>query len=413
MIALTVVRKSVIAGIALALALLPACWDRREINDLAFVATGGYDVDNESLIVTTEIMRLISQEAGSSALPGTRQVFLVSGVGTTPGWAVRDLAQRVCRRVYWSHAEAVIFGVELARKGITQVLDSWDREADLRCTTNVFISEGTAKELLMNVQTIIPRSIGEVLSDFRKRQMVSGYYYVPQVYEVTTLMGSSSKTAIIPVIGVKEAPQPPIPSSPEKSNAVLNPVPSQIVEIKGLAVVKEGRLLEIVREPGIRRGIALGNGKVMSTMVTIPCPVPSFSSADVSNLVTFKVTATKVRRSAVVSGGSVSFQLQVDVSGIISDQGCMCDLTTKENTRAVEEAIGSALEEELVSAFQLSKTLKADFFSIGEAVHRKDPQYWRTVEKTWDEELGKVNFQCDVRVKITAFGGIRNPIFSR
>ena len=63
---------------------------------------------------------------------GGRQVWIARGEGYTIFQAVRDMALKVPRRLYWAHCTAVIVGEQAARSGLTAILDFGDRDAELK-----------------------------------------------------------------------------------------------------------------------------------------------------------------------------------------------------------------------------------------------------------------------------------------
>jgi spore germination protein KC len=86
------------------LLLLGGCWNRREVESLAFVMAAGIDkaAEGGKVQVTVQIARpaaLVSGGQGSGAME--RAFWLVSSTGYTPFDAVRNFSMQSSRRLFW------------------------------------------------------------------------------------------------------------------------------------------------------------------------------------------------------------------------------------------------------------------------------------------------------------------------
>ena len=65
----------------------------------------------------------------------------------------------------------------------------------------------------------------------------------------------------------------------------------------------------------------------------------------------------------------------------------------------MEDSINAAQEE-----------FGSDIFGFGNVIHRKNPSYWKTVEKEWDEEFKELNVEIQVKSEIRRKGNSTQPI---
>ncbi|NLI91550.1 MAG: hypothetical protein GX434_04895 [Peptococcaceae bacterium] len=129
--------------ILISLIFLNGCWNYREVDKLAIVA--GVAVDkgtNGQYEVTVEILQT----------SGGRDPKITSKTVTTEGNTMFDAVRNVIslsgKRLYWSHAKVIILSKEIAREGVTKIIDWYNRDSETRADVFIVISGGdSAKEI--------------------------------------------------------------------------------------------------------------------------------------------------------------------------------------------------------------------------------------------------------------------------
>ena len=96
---------------------LAGCWDRREINELAFLSSAAVDKDGDRWHVTVDLFRPGGIQGEKSNSAKGQQGWLVEAASESIFSAIRNLAKVVPRRIYWSHCQGIILGEEAAKKG--------------------------------------------------------------------------------------------------------------------------------------------------------------------------------------------------------------------------------------------------------------------------------------------------------
>ena len=119
--------------------------------DIGFVTAIGIDPgEDERFTLTFQIINPRNviggeQKGGVSGPPVA--VYETSGENLIE--IGRKATQQISRRLYYAHADLVVIGEELARKGIRDVLDLLSRSQEFRENTTVVIAkDGKAKDIL-------------------------------------------------------------------------------------------------------------------------------------------------------------------------------------------------------------------------------------------------------------------------
>lgn len=152
--------------------LLAGCWDRKEIEDTAFVLALGLDKGEEGKVAVTvqlAVPRQIAGQQGQSGkagggAPAVTQRFEQPTVSE----ALRDLETFTSRRISMVHLKVLVIGRELAEAGFYHHLGILTRYREKRRTVMMMIADGTAEEIL-TLEAAIERDPALYLEDLTRR----------------------------------------------------------------------------------------------------------------------------------------------------------------------------------------------------------------------------------------------------
>ncbi len=138
----------------LCLFLLSGCWDQKELNDIALIEGVGIDKAKDGQVeVTVSMIAPQAQSAGGDGgggkgAGGTQLVVVRYAKGVTVAKALEQVQTKIPRKIFFGHLQAIVISEKVAKEGITDYLDLFLRHPRPSTHTYVFISKGSAKELL-------------------------------------------------------------------------------------------------------------------------------------------------------------------------------------------------------------------------------------------------------------------------
>lgn len=134
---------------------LTGCWSKQEIetgNFATMVAIDKAEDGGIELTVNLAITEALGGGAGASGGGGgggsDKPAWTISSSGKNLAEAIATLETFSGRLPFWFHVEALVIGEDLAKDGISSVLDYMLRNRDFRLTTWVLVAEGKAKDIL-------------------------------------------------------------------------------------------------------------------------------------------------------------------------------------------------------------------------------------------------------------------------
>lgn len=145
------------AGIALLCAqlvfILSGCWSKVEIEQMAFISVVGVDKgENENLRVSFQIInpRALARGGGGAGGGGDEPpVFVITEEARTLPDALAKLAEESPRAVRFKQLTAIVFGEDIARAGLRDVLDFFTRHWEMRRSIWVLVAKKKAEDVLL------------------------------------------------------------------------------------------------------------------------------------------------------------------------------------------------------------------------------------------------------------------------
>ncbi|MDI3279870.1 MAG: Ger(x)C family spore germination protein [Bacillota bacterium] len=422
------------AALALASLLLAGCWDRREINDLAFVMALGIDkgsrpgtfIFTAQVAVPSEFAASRGQGGGGDRGSPLPPVWITSVEGESLMDARRRLAEWGPRRDYYAHAEVVVLGEELARQGIAEVLDFLQRHPEVRRTSHLFVAEGTAQSILQAHPRLDPIP-GMAVRSLVRWSPLAGTAQPVTLQEALCMLFTGRTQLVLPRLALTTAlEQPPGQAKPtdaqggntseggantsegsssdgrrEKGGkgpakeagegAPPKPHGSEL-RLMGGAVFKGDRLVGWLDRRETRGYMWIRGQKHGGITIVSPTPAPPGRAS-------IEIIRGRARLVPELVSGRLRMRVQVKEEGNVVESMAPLDFTKAELVRSLERRTATAIRGEIMAALQRAqKEYRSDIFGFGAAVYRRYPGLWRQIEQDWD----RIYPDLEVVVEVTS-----------
>ncbi|GAB2697199.1 Ger(x)C family spore germination protein [Paenibacillus thermoaerophilus] len=364
------IKIAVKLAVVLASCLLASgCWDRREINDVAFVLSMTVDLAEEGFRVGILVPlpgNMGGPSGGGGGSGGDQPYTFDSEVGKTLREAVEKMQNRSPRQLYFAHRRVILLGERLAERGIRDFLDSAVRMPENRLTTHLVVTKGEAYRTL-NKDIKMERFSAEAIRELVQSDATIPVTVKDVLYQINTV-GSDVR---IPYMEVKDSKY----------------------QFTGIVIMSDGRMVGVAKGD-VESGLRYLCGKF----------VPYSETLTVED----SVTSVKVMRGSrqvrpVISGDRIRFDVRIKSRGVIME------VINQGHSRIDEAKAGAALEAKIRS--DVEKTLrylqdhKSDAAGFGQVLNRFDPLNWETTwSKQWYSVFPQVEFHVSVDAEVDKAG---------
>lgn len=221
--------------------LLSGCWERKELNEIAFILGMGLDKAESGYRVTMQVVipsSISSQTAGGTSGGGV-PVVVSSFTVPTIYESDRQYTLISSRTAYKGHIRVLVIGEELARAGIAEILDVLKRSREPRNDYYVMVAKGTTAEEALKVLTPLDKiPANKLFSSLDKSYKISAK---TTAVSLNKFVDDLLYVGINPVLtGVEVVGNA---SEGDKMSNLEQSVPKASLKYRSLAVFKKDRMV--------------------------------------------------------------------------------------------------------------------------------------------------------------------------
>ena len=388
----------------------------RDIEAIELLRTLGVDAaeDGEELVVTVSSG---VQHTGAGGQADKPVVF--SQTGQTIYEACNTIQTFSDAYIFFGHVTEWVLGEDVARRGMTNLVDYMERDAQMRLNTKVFVvKDGRAEDLLKGLATDAAAATDR-LSAIELDYQLKSIAYPYTVKELLSQMEENG-CGLVPalVLEDKQAEQNGDEQGgrPASFDAVETAGSGQgegqgkesvegeekSVRSVGYGYFKDNRLAGFLDEDA-SRGVNLLLNQVRNGTVQVEMPDGGVVAL---RIVKSRCDWIPQMEKGVLTGMTARLAVDADVAEVwrknSPEDAGMLELLQQELDRAVKELAEQALE--------ISQREQADFLHLERSAAIEQPWFHSELEEHWDEWFPNLDFAVEVDGTVKRSYDISNPM---
>lgn len=385
--------------ILLCAALLPGCWNRIELNELAITAATSIDRKGNDWLVSFQVVIPSSISSGIGITGGGAGAPV--NVYSTVGKTIREANSRSFfespRKLYFAHNRVMVVSEETARRGLNPILDVYLRNTDARETVDVLITPGSARKILeqmMQIQKISGNGIREI------NHLEAEYTSVlPEVrmYQLAMNLASDSASALLPEVFVSGDSETSTLKAFEKTT-----LPAKI-KLGRAALIKKDKMVGwLTRKEAL--GVAFIRNDIKKSILTIACPNESekFSTVMIGN------SSTELTPS--VKEGKMSVKVKIKGKASLTQSDCKeMDFYNPAVIASLEQEVEKEIVGSANAGWRAARKYKTDAVGFADMAHRKYRKQWRVWKQNWDAAFSAIEINVTADITMTNVGLSNKP----
>ncbi|RXT07282.1 Ger(x)C family spore germination protein [Ammoniphilus sp. CFH 90114] len=365
---------------------------KREINDLAMVTAVGFDLGEnpENIRVTAQIVRPPDARGQTGAPSGGtgEPIYSITAEGKSIFSAIRNLARFSSRRIFWAHSFIIVVNEDVARRGMTDVLDFFTRNHETRMNTWLVVTPDQASEVVSTVTglEVVP---GEALDKlFRYNEIVAEAPRTNVMRFEESFLDASSH----PVLARMHL----------RERGVSNKKPEQFgslkqVELSGTAVFKHTKMIGWL-DPEESRALLLFIENVESSVVVLPCPD---QTSKTKKEVSVELKFQKFGVTPTYKNEEPGFDIRLTTYADLVESEC--DISLDAMKKELEIELEKKLQDNIHGVIdKAQKEYKVDFLKLGETFNNRYPAEWKKLQPRWEQVFTQATTNVQVKANINS-----------
>ncbi|OMF04502.1 Ger(x)C family spore germination protein [Paenibacillus sp. FSL H7-0942] len=370
---------------------ISGCWDRKEINDVAFVI--GIAVDKEGDNYRSSLQIALPGQSGSSGsegggggTSGDKSWFMLSNTAKSLHGTSIEGQKELSRRIYYAHRRTMLIGEELARDGVASMLDLFTRYPLNRFSALPVVTKGAAYEVMDTDAPIekFPSEMVRELCFLNMRNPRSLKTFIDAILSegVDPFLPVASKVTNVPK-GWKDA----------KTN----------IKLDGLAIFKKDKLVGMIdKAPADALILAMGEANAPEIMVKAP-------GGDGNMFI--KLNENNASLHPSIKADKVTVNIELYAKGVLVDNESNYGDRRENEIQKINEAIHEKIKLDIEEGVRLVQgKYHADILGIGRSIHQHLPAKWDTMKDRWDDIYPEVEVTVTPHVIIENVGVSNKPI---
>ncbi|MFA5527018.1 MAG: Ger(x)C family spore germination protein [Peptostreptococcales bacterium] len=366
---------------------LSGCWDKEEIDQRAIIAGVGIDKNQEEEGIHMTVQVIIPDEVQKQSAKQSA-VWIGTVTGTSAFDAARNLTLKTGSKALWSHCRMLVVGEEAAKSGVSDFIDWFERDHELRRRTYLLISKGEAKDII-EARTGRERVPAFDVVELLDTGYVTSKVLLVDLHHFFSLMSSKTACAVVPGIEIY-------------TREDIEGEKNRLIRASGSAIFKDYKLQAWI-DDNETRGMMWVLNQVKNGVIEVE------NLLDNGRIISLEILRSKTKIKPHLKDDEISITIEIKEEGNIGGTPIpSSDLSNPENIKKIEERKEEAIKKEVEHIIKKAQDLNTDIFDFGRAIYRKYPQVWKSIEKEWDEIFPTLKVNVIVDAKIRRSGLIMN-----
>lgn len=378
---------------------LTGCWSSREVDDLAIALCMGFDKTENGYLVTEQVLnpRVMASKKATAESP----VVIYTAEGNDLAEIIRRFTTQSSRILYNGDLRMVVFGEDVAKDGIQNILDYFLRNYEYRTDFYFVIAKNSTANEVLGILTPIETVPG--FSMHISLKISEEKWAAMKSIRIIELVNSIIADGDNPVLTGIEISQDEI--SPESTDILKQSGEYKKLKYTGLGAFNKDKLVGWLDEDE-SKGYNYITDNVKNTI--------GYADYDSKVKITYEVLNAKSRTKVYLLENKPAIEVKIKTKCNIEIVEGEFDVSAEENKQVLNELLASKVKLLCEKALnKAQKELKTDIFGFGEAIHRKYPKTWEKLKDDWNDKFTDLPVNITVEAETNQLGQITKPLFMK
>lgn len=343
--------------IILIIFILSGCYNYKELNKIAIVSSIAIDKEDNEYLVSAQVMNVKSDEESQSS-----NVIVYSAKGKSIEEAMRKMTTKTSRKLYGGHISKLVLSEDIAKEGIINVIDMFQRLTEIKDEFTITIAKGIEANKVIKIST----SPEAVPADYVKSSILNTDVDAALTHssKLDEFISYYLKDNIDPVISVIE-----VKNYKEKGTTVDNAnSTSQETKIivNNIAITHNGVLEDYLTEDETI-GYNYIRNKVEKMLIPIKCDNTNYASISILN--------SKTKNKVTNKNNLYHIDINVKAKAMITEYNCSEDLTKENVILDLQKKTEKKIKKYMNKVIDVQNSSESEFLGLKRTIYLNYPKY--------------------------------------
>jgi spore germination protein KC len=372
--------KKIIILLIILLPLLTGCYNYRELNDLSIVTAMSIEKNNDLYKVTVQV---VNPKKETDTSKGNQPSFITyNTTSQSIQKALREMIKESPNKMYAAHVELLIIDEELAKEGISPILDFLIRDPELRDEFYVLISQD--KNILETITPLDNLTSESITKSIKNLNKYLGITSITTYSDLIDAYLDDNKQISLPSIKLEGN----LTEGNDKEDLEKTNTEAKLV-LSNMTVFKKDKLIGYLDE---YQSIAYNFIKDNITNTLIK------STYD-DGFIIHEIISSKTKIEVNPKENKVKIKLSGTSS--ISEVYTKKNLTEYKNIQKIEKIMNNNIEKLIEDSFyNIVKKYNTDIFNFKDLYYKKDVNYFNKIKDEYEKNI-LPNIKLEVKATYT------------
>jgi spore germination protein len=354
------------------------CWDQKIFERIGFMLQLGLELDEDGKILYTAGVPLVSPEAEQKIEILTTTVKLMR--------EGRDKIRKTSgKTVEGGKVQHVYFSEDIAKRGISEFLEIFVRNAENPLLSNIIVVEGSPNELM------------KLSKEFKDKPRPTFY--------MNDLLEGARRNSYVPETRISHFTIRTHSGSIDPTTPLISYSRDQI-RIEGTALFSGDKLVGKINasDTGLLTGLM---GKKTDINYIYRGEYSQEKQEDLKSGAAILMRNKDRKIKINTEGAKPVIDIKLDFKASITEYAGELDLTVPEEKKKLEEAVAEAIAEDCLKLLNHLVEVGSDPIGFGEIIRTKHSKYWKSSK--WKDNYKDAVFIVEVKIKFEFYGAVSNP----
>lgn len=375
--------------------IMTGCYNYRELNDLAIISGVSISKSDNIYNITVEVVNPKKEQDTSSGKEPDYVIY--EGYGNSMQEAFRNIVKESPQKLYGAQIDILIIDEETARDGVSEILDFFARDPEVRSEFYVVISKNS--DALKVISPLVNLSSKNIISSLKSTNTYIGSVNLVTYNELLNDFINPHKEIALPsieVVGNENIGE--TNENIEKTTSSANNV------ISNMCIFKDNKMLDyLTYEESLGYNIIRGNTKTV--LIRNEYGDDEFIVNEIIDSKTDIEPNLKKKEITITVSGTAS----------ISEVNKKVNLESNKEIKKIEKELNKKIEELMeTTILNTNNKYNSDIYGFEDLFYKENPKYYKKLIKEYDIDfLNNITYKVKSNIKIIEKGNLNGGIYAK